>query len=89
MSVNVTLVVIGVVLCVIGRAIFGKSQSGGLSLSLRNLGINFGSKSTQNIRVGDVTAGDKKAKPNWVGLAITVIGFLTAVIGLFKTLSST
>jgi hypothetical protein len=84
---SVHLVVVGVLLCVMGLAVFGKSRSGGLSL--RNLGINFGSKSTQNIRVGDVTGDDKRAKSNWVGLAIAVIGLLTAIIGLLKTLSNT
>jgi hypothetical protein len=83
---NVILVVVGVVLCLIGLALWGSSQGGGLSL--RTIGINFGSTSTQNTRVGDVTGSDKKAKPNWVGLAIAVIGFLTALIGLFKTLIS-
>jgi hypothetical protein len=47
MSVNVTLVIIGVVLCVIGLAKLGSPQSGGLSL--RNFGISFGGKSNQSI----------------------------------------
>lgn len=82
MTVNVTLVVIGVVICVIGLAMLGGSQSGGLGL--RNLGFNFGSTNTQTNTVGNIGGADKKAKPNWVGLAIAVIGFCTAVVGLFK-----
>jgi hypothetical protein len=81
------ILVVGVVLCMIGLAMLRKSQSG--SFSLRNIGISLGSTSTQSNTVGAVTAGDNKAKPNWVGLAIAVIGFLTAIIGLLKTLNST
>ena len=75
MSVDVTLVVVGVVLCVIGLSMLGSRQSGGLSL--RNFGLNFFSTSNQTNTAGDA-AGD------WVGLAIAVIGFFTAAVGLFK-----
>jgi hypothetical protein len=82
MSVDVTLMVVGVVLCVIGLSMLGSRQSGGLSL--RNFGLNFFSTSNQTNTAGDAAGGDKKAKPNWVGLAIAVIGFFTAAVGLFK-----
>ena len=88
MSVNVTLVVIGVVLCVIGLAMLGSSQRAGSSI-LQNFGFNIGSTNTQTNTALNGLGGDKKSKPNWVGLAIAVIGFVTAAIGLLKTLSST
>jgi hypothetical protein len=88
MSVNVTLVIIGVVLCVIGLGMLGSSQRAGSSI-LKNFGFNIGSTSAQTITASDGSGGDRKAKPNWVGLAIAVIGLLTAVVGLFKALSST
>jgi hypothetical protein len=84
MSVNVTLVVIGVVLCVIGLAMLRNSRPAGSSILQKNFGFSIGSTSTQTNTAGDGTGSDKKAKPNWVGLAIAVIGFLTAIIGMFK-----
>jgi hypothetical protein len=84
MSVNVTLVVIGVVLCVIGLAMLGSSQRAVSSILQKNFGFNIGSTSTQTNTASDGVGGEKKAKPNWVGLAIAVIGFFTAAIGLFK-----
>lgn len=83
---DVTLVVVGVVLCVIGLAMLGKSQSGGPGL--RNLGINFGGTSSQKIRVCNIREDDKKGTLTWVGLATAAIGLLAAAIGLFKALSS-
>ena len=59
------------VLCISRLALLGGTHRGGLSL--RGSGINFGSINMKNTRVGDVTGNDKKAKPNWVGLAIAVI----------------
>jgi hypothetical protein len=85
MSLNVTLVVIGVVLCLIGLAMLGSSRHAGSSILQKNFGFNIGSKSDQSNEAGNGTGGNKNAKPNWVGLAIAVIGFLTAVIGVFKT----
>jgi uncharacterized membrane protein len=84
MSVNVTLVVIGVVLCVIGLAMLGSSQRAGSSLLQKNFGFNIGSTNRQTNTAGNGSGGDKKVKTNWVGLAISVIGFLTAIIGLFN-----
>jgi hypothetical protein len=81
---DVTLVVVGVVLCVIGLAMLGKSQNGGLNL--RNLGINLGGTSTQKIRVSNIREDDKKGTLTWVGLATAAIGFLAAAIELFKVL---
>jgi hypothetical protein len=81
MSVNAILVIVGAVLILVGLAKAG--QSGGFSLS--NIGINFGSTSTQTNKVGNVTpVAAKGGKADWVGLAIAAIGLVTAVIGLFK-----
>lgn len=79
MSVNVILIIVGAVLVLVGLAKAG--QSGGL----RNIGINFGSTSTQTIKTGNITPEPSKGgKADWVGLAIAAIGLITAVVGLFK-----
>ncbi|WP_315718634.1 MULTISPECIES: hypothetical protein [unclassified Bradyrhizobium] len=81
MSVNVILVIVGVVLILVGLAKAG--QSAGFSLS--NIGINFGGMNTQTNKVGNVTQKlTKGGKADWVGLGIAAIGLVTAVIGLFK-----
>jgi hypothetical protein len=83
MSVSVTLVVIGVLLCVIGLAMLGSSQRAGSSI-LQNFGLNIGSTNIQTNTAVNGSGGDKKAKPNWIGLSIAAIGLVTAVIGMFK-----
>jgi hypothetical protein len=81
MSVNVTLVIVGAVLILVGLAKAG--QSGGFRLS--NIGINFGSTNTMTNKVGNVTPeAATGGKADWVGLGIAAIGLVTAVIGLFK-----
>lgn len=81
MSINVVLIIVGAVLLLVGLAKSG--QRGGLSL--RNLGINFGSTSTQTIKTGNLTPEPSKGgKSDWVGLAIAAIGLVTAMVGLFK-----
>ena len=81
MSVNATLIIVGVVLIVVGLAKAG--QSGGFSLS--NVGINLGGTTTQTNKAGNVTPeAAKNAKADWVGLGIAAIGLVTAIIGLLK-----
>jgi hypothetical protein len=82
---NIILIVAGAVLCLLGIAMLGRSQSGGLNL--RNLGVNIGSTNVQKIAVSGVKDDDKKTNPSRFGLAMSVIGFLTAVIGLIKALT--
>jgi hypothetical protein len=81
MSVNVILIIVGIVLMLVGLAKAG--QSGGFNLS--NFGINFGGTTTQTNKVGNVTPeAAKSGKADWVGLGIAAIGLATAVVGLFK-----
>ena len=80
MSINAILIIVGAVLIIVGLAKAG--QSGGFGL--RNFGMNFGGTTTQTNKVGNVTPEPKRAKPDWVGLAIAAIGLVTAAIGLLK-----
>jgi hypothetical protein len=81
MSVNAVLVIVPAALILVELAKEG--QSGGFSLS--NIGTNFGGTRTQTSKVGNVTPESiKGGKANWVGLGITTIGLVTAVVGLFK-----
>jgi len=78
MSENIILIIAGVVICLVGLA-----KQGGLKLS--NLGINIGSTNKQTISVGHVAPeATKSKKPDWTGVAIAVLGFLTALVGLLK-----
>jgi hypothetical protein len=82
MSVNIVLVVVGIALFLLGLLV-GGSRSGGFIL--KNIGINIGSTNTQTITVGDGGSPSfKPAKQDWVGLAISIIGLVTTVVGLFK-----
>jgi hypothetical protein len=83
MSTNLVLIIIGVVLILAGLAKL-RSRGGGFRLS--NIGINIGSTNTQTNKVGNVApaADAKSKKPDWVGLAIAVIGLVTALVGLLK-----
>jgi hypothetical protein len=80
MSANVLLIIVGSVLFFLGLAKIGSGQSGGFNLS--NFGINFGSTNTQTIRDVAPEAVNSKG-PDWVGVAIAGLGFLTALVGLF------
>ena len=82
MSTNAIFIIVGVGLVVVGFAMMRRGQSGGFSL--RNFGFNIGSKSIQKIKIGDVTP--KAAKPNWSGIAISVLGMLAALIGIAREL---
>ena len=83
MSPNFILIIVGIVLILVGLA---KLRSGGNGFSLRNIGFNIGSTNTQTNKVGNVAPRPepKDKKPDWVGLGITAIGLLTALVGLFK-----
>ena len=83
MSENIILIVAGVAIFVVGLVKLRSGQTGGFSL--KNFGISIGGRTTQSNRVGNVApeAASSK-KPNWVGLVIAVLGFLTALVGLLK-----
>jgi hypothetical protein len=83
MSENIILIIAGVVIFVVGLAKLRSNQTGGFNL--RNFGITIGGTNTQTNRVGNVApAAAPNKKPDWVGLAVAVLGFLTALAGLFK-----
>jgi hypothetical protein len=83
MSENIILIIAGVVICLVGLAKLRSGQTGGFSL--KNFGISFGGTTTQTNRIGNVApeAASSK-KTDWAGLAIAVLGFLTALVGLLK-----
>jgi hypothetical protein len=81
---DVTLLVVGLVLCMIGLVTLASSRRARSSILQRNFGFNIASTNTQTNTAGDRASDEKKTKSNWVGLAIAIIGFLTAVVGLFK-----
>ena len=77
------LIIAGVVICLVGLAKMGSHQSGGFNL--KNFGISFGGSTTQNNKVGNITSvPEKPAKPDLIGLAIAVAGFLTSLVGFLK-----
>jgi hypothetical protein len=81
MSTNVILIVVGAVLFLVGLAKFG--NRGGFNLLNRS--FNIGSTNTQTIKTGNITPDTaKETKPDWVGLAIAVLGLLTALVGWLK-----
>ncbi len=82
MSGNIILIIAGVAIFVAGLA----KGRGGFKLS--NFGINFGSTNAQsiNFRTGTPELAPRK-KPDWVGLAVKALGFLTAVTGLVRELN--
>ena len=83
MSFGMAFVIVGALIFLVGIYRMGSSQNGGLSL--KNFGIAFGGSNTQNIKVGNVTPETAKAlKFDWIGLAIALIGLVTAIFGLFK-----
>ena len=83
MSENVILIIAGVVIFLVGLARLRSSQTGGFNL--KNFGISIGGTTTQTNRVGNVAPeAALSKKPNWVGLAIALLGFLTALAGLLK-----
>jgi hypothetical protein len=83
MSENIVLIIAGVVIFLVGLAKLGSSQTGGFSL--KNFGISIGGTTTQSNMVGNVAPEAAPSKrPNWTGLAIAVLGFLTALVGLLK-----
>lgn len=83
MSENLILIIAGVVIFLAGLAKLGSSQTGGFSF--KNFGITIGGTTTQTNRVGNVApeAASSK-KPDWKGLAIALLGLLTALVGLLK-----
>jgi hypothetical protein len=83
MSENVILIVAGAAIFLVGLVKLRSGQTGGFSL--KNFGISIGGRTTQSNRVGNVAPeADSSKKPNWVGLVIAVLGFLTALVGLLK-----
>jgi uncharacterized membrane protein YiaA len=78
MSENIILIIAGVVIFLVGLA----KQRG---VKLSNFGINIGSTNTQSIDVGTGSPEvGQSQKRDWTGLVIAVLGFLTALVGLFK-----
>jgi hypothetical protein len=83
MSASSVLIIIGAAFFLIGLVKLGRGQSGGFNL--KNFMINFGGTSTQTNTMGNVTPdGVKGNKPDWVGIVIAGLGFLTALIGWLK-----
>jgi hypothetical protein len=83
MSTNFLLIVVGAVVFLVGLAKFASNQSGGFKLG--NFGVTIGGANTQTNRVGHVAPdAAKKTRPDWVGLAIAIIGLLTALVGWLK-----
>lgn len=77
MSLGTVLIAVGILLFLIG---IGKLARGSDTFNLRNIGINILSTNTQSIHdIGQ----EKKKGLDWIGLGVAVIGFLTAVVGLF------
>ena len=82
MSENIVLIIAGVAIFVVGLA----WPKGGIKLS--NFGINVGSTNKQSINVATRTSGVAPSKkPDWVGLAIKALGFLTALVGVVRGLN--
>ena len=80
MPANLILIAVGVLLIAAGLAKLRNNWRGGFNL--RNFGITIGGTNTQTNTIGD--AAPSGAKPDWIGLAIALIGLLTALVGLFK-----
>jgi hypothetical protein len=77
---NYVLLIVGIVVLIGGLYKLGQGQGG---WSFANVKANAGIASGQ---ASPVTAGSAPAKkaPDWVGIAVTVIGLIVALIGLFK-----
>jgi hypothetical protein len=78
--VKTALIVVGISLILIGLAKL--ASSGGARLKLSNIGFNFGSTSRQTNTVG-ARSTENKTKSDWVGLAISIVGLATALVGWF------
>jgi hypothetical protein len=77
---NYVLLIVGIVVFIGGLFKLGQGQGG---WSFDNVKANAGIGSGQ---ASPPTAGSAPAKkaPDWVGVAVTVIGLIVALIGLFK-----
>jgi hypothetical protein len=76
---NYVLLIVGIVVLIGGLAKLGQGQGG---FSFANVAANAGLGSGQASPAGG-GAPAKKA-PDWVGIAIAVIGLIVALVGLFK-----
>jgi hypothetical protein len=77
---NYVLLIVGIVVFIGGLFKLGQGQGGWSFANVKaNAGIDSG-------RTSSPTAGSAPAKkaPDWVGVAVTVIGLIVALIGLFK-----
>jgi hypothetical protein len=76
---NYVLLIVGIVVLVGGLFKLGQGQGGWSFANVKaNVGLGAGETSP-----GAGGAPAKKA-PDWVGIAVTVIGLIVALIGLFK-----
>lgn len=76
------LIIIGMVLFVVGLAMIGGGQSGGLNNVLKNVGINIGGSIKQINRQGNVGSSPANSKRfDWSGVIIAALGVVSAVFG--------
>jgi hypothetical protein len=80
---NYVLLIVGIVVLIAGLAKLGQGQGG---FSFGNIAANAGlgtSQASPAAGSAPSTAPAKKA-PDWTGIAVTVIGLIVALVGLFK-----
>jgi hypothetical protein len=80
MSANTILVIIGLLLILMGVTQLA------IGFSSKNIGPHVGGANTPTHRLGNFAAAPATAKnmPDWVGLTITAIGLVTALLGLLN-----
>ena len=77
------MIIAGVVIFLVGLAKLRSSQTG--VYILRNFGFNIGSTNTQSNKIGNIDSNvEQPPKLDWIGLAATAFGLLTAVVGLIN-----
>ena len=76
-----TFFIIGIALALFGLLRLG----GGAAFIQRNFGINIGGTQTQiNYRSGAPQPASEPKKTDWMGLAIAIVGLLTAIFSYLK-----
>jgi len=81
---NYVLLIVGIVVFIGGLFKLGQGRGGWSFDNVKaNAGIGSGQASPATAGSAPATTPAKKA-PDWVGIAVTVIGLIVALIGLFK-----